>query len=127
MSAEKTLDVLVVSDDAHLRDVATYGFPEAAEVRLAIDSRDAWTMVLERIPDCVVVDLQTGSAGGFNLIRSIHQDARTDGIATLLLLERPQDAWLAQQAGATLTRVKPIEASALVADVCSIIGSADPS
>ncbi len=114
------MDVLVVSDDAHLREVASYGFPEYAEVRLAVDSRDAWTMILDRRPDCVVVDLQTGSSGGFNLVRSIHQDPRTDGIPSLLLLERPQDDWLARQAGATLTRVKPLEASALVADVLSI-------
>ncbi len=122
-----TLDVLVVSDDIHLRDVATFGFPEDAEIRLAVDSRDAWGLILERQPDCVVVDLQTGSAGGFNLIRSIHQDPRTSEISTLLLLERPQDAWLARQAGATMTRVKPVEASTLVADVESIVGPAKPS
>ena len=123
MATDKTLDVLVVSDDAHMRDVATYGFPDHAEVRLAVDSRDALRMVAERNPDCVVVDLQTGSSGGFNLIRSLLQDPATDEIVSLLLLERPQDAWLAKQAGATLTRVKPLEASALVADVLSLTGS----
>lgn len=127
MASHPTLDVLVVSVDTHLRDEASFGFPDDTKVRFAIDSRDALTMIFEDVPDAVIVDLQTGSAGGFNLIRSMRQDARSLDVPSLLLLERPQDAWLAKQAGATLTRVKPLEVSDLVADTLSIATPAKAS
>ena len=127
MAADRALDVLVVSGDSHLREEARFGFPDDVEIRFAVDSRDALKMVFEKAPDAVVVDLQTGSAGGFNLIRSMDQDSRSSGVPSLLLLERPQDAWLARQAGATLTRVKPLEVTDLVADTFSIVQSAEAS
>lgn len=123
MTADPKLLVLVVSDDPLLREEARYGFPEDA-VRFATDSRDALKAVAETVPDVIVVDLQTGSAGGFNLIRSLGQHDKTRGIPALLLLERPQDGWLARQAGATAVRVKPLDVSDLVAETMALVDSA---
>lgn len=121
MAADTELDVLVVSGDPHLREEARFGFPKDTEIRFAHDSRDALAMIFDKSPDAVIVDLQTGSAGGFNLIRSMRQDSRSSKVPSLLLLERPQDAWLARQAGATLARVKPLDVSDLVSDTFSIV------
>ena len=115
MGEESTLSVLLVSDDAHLREVAKFGFGEETDVTLATDSRDAWKVLVERIPDVVVVDLQTGSAGGYNLIREMRELARDT--RTLLLLDRPQDEWLGRQAGADAIRVKPLDPAELVDEV----------
>ena len=120
MPADAKPLVLVVSDDPLLREEARYGFPEDA-VGFAIDSRDALEAVQDKLPEVVVVDLQTGSAGGFNLIRALRQHDRTRDIPTLLLLERPQDAWLARQAGASAVRVKPLEVSDLVAETLGLL------
>lgn len=122
MSAEARPLVLVVSDDPLLREEARYGFPEDA-ICFASDSRDALRMIEDRLPQVVVVDLQTGSAGGFNLIRSLRQHERTRDIPTLLLLERPQDSWLARQAGASGVRVKPLEVSDLVTETLGLLPS----
>ena len=127
MAADPTLNVLFVSEDPHLREEARYGFPQEIGIHFAIDSRDALLAIFEDAPDVVVVDLQTGSAGGFNLVRSMHQDPRAEKVPSLLLIERPQDAWLAKQAGATLTRVKPLDVSDLVADTLSLTDSAKAS
>jgi DNA-binding response OmpR family regulator len=121
------VDVLVVSDDPHLREEARYGFPQDTNVRFAFDSRDALAEIFEDAPDAIVVDLKTGSAGGFNLIRSMRQDSRARNVPSLLLIERPQDAWLAKQAGATLTRVKPLDVLDLVDDTLSIAEPAKAS
>ena len=126
MAAEKKLRILVVSDDPLLREEVRYGYSED-EVSLATDSRDALARVEEGLPDVVVVDLQTGSAGGFNLIRSLRQHKKTREIPVLLLLERPQDEWLARQAGATATRVKPLEVSDLVFETLALVSSAERS
>jgi hypothetical protein len=39
----------------------------------------------------------------------------------MMLLDRDQDRWLAQQAGAKLIRTKPIDTSDLVADALSLL------
>ena len=127
MGNEAKLGVLVVSDDPLVREEAQYCFPEHILVRMATDSRDAWKLVLDDIPDVVVVDLQTGSAGGFDLVKALRQNERTASIPALMLLERPQDAWLAHQAGATATSVKPLEGSELAAEVRAIAASVESS
>ena len=109
------MSVLLVSDDAHLREEAKFGFGEETDVTLATDSRDAAKVLAERIPDVVVVDLQTGSAGGYNLIREMRELARDT--RTRLLLDRPQDEWLGKQAGADAIRVKPLDPAELVDEV----------
>ncbi len=127
MAVDKALDVLVVSSDVHLREEARFGFPDDTQIRFAVDSRDALKMIFDKVPDGVIVDLQTGSAGGFNLIRAMRQDSRAAKVPSLLLLERPQDMWLARQAGATLTRVKPLEVTDLVADTFALVESVEAS
>ena len=115
MGDESKLSILLVSDDAHLREEAKFGFGDETDVILAEDSHDAWKVLAERIPDVVVVDLQTGSAGGYNLIREMHEMDRDT--RTLLLLDRPQDEWLGKQAGADSIRVKPLDPAELVYEV----------
>lgn len=121
MGAESSLSVLVVSDDPHLREEAKFAFRDGVDVTFSRDSRDAWKVIEERIPDVVVVDLQTGSAGGFNLITEMREQART--APTLLLLERPQDEWLGRQAGADVIRVKPLDVADLVEETLALAGS----
>lgn len=118
------LSVLLVTDDPHLREIAEYGFPEDVDVTMVVDSHDALAAMKERIPNVVVVDLQTGSAGGFNLLMEMHEDSLTRAVPTLLLLERSQDEWLAKQAGAAAIRVKPLGTSEFVAETLSAAKSA---
>lgn len=119
MATQKTL--LVVSDDPHLRSEAEFGFPEDVEIELATDGRDGWDRLREGDPpDVVVVDLQTGSAGGFGLVSDMQATDRLKNVPTLVLLEREQDVWLARQAGARAIRVKPLEVTDLVSEVLSL-------
>ena len=120
MPAERKLGVLIVSDDPLIREEARYGFPEEVTVYFAVDSRDASRVLDDEELDVVVVDLQTGSAGGFNLVRGMRQHSRTAEIPALVLLERPQDSWLATQAGASASRVKPLDVSDLVTETLAL-------
>lgn len=115
--------VLVVSDDPHVADEAEFGFAADDVVENAIDSRDALVAARRQRPSVVVVDMQTGSAGGFNLIRALRQDEKLRDVPVLALLERGQDRWLAREAGAQGIRVKPVEVNDLVAEVTAL-GSA---
>ncbi len=113
--------VLVVSDDDGIRDEARFGFAPDLEVALARDARDALRQMEAEVPAVVVIDLHTGSAGGFALCKDMDQDPRLRDVPVLMLLDRDQDRWLAQQAGAKLIRTKPIDSSDLVADTLSLI------
>jgi DNA-binding response OmpR family regulator len=72
-------------------------------------------------PVVVVADIRTGSAGGVGLVRDMKQDGRLQDVPTMMLLERPQDGWLAKTAGADLIRTKPISVEELLRDVASLV------
>lgn len=113
--------ILVVSDDSSVRDEASFAFPSSIEVRLATDGREARGILEEWTPSAVLVDLQTGNEGGFGLARDMHSDSRWSAVPIVILLERDQDKWLANQAGAKLVRVKPIDVGRLVDETLALI------
>lgn len=113
--------VLVVSDDDRIRDEARFGFAPGLGVALARDAREALEQMRVDVPSVVVIDMHTGSAGGFALAKDMGQDPRLVSVPVMMLLDRDQDRWLAQQAGAKLIRTKPIDTSDLVADALSLL------
>ena len=116
--------VLVVSDDPLIHEEARFGFPVDVDIHCSGDAREAVAWMKDVRPAVVVVDIQTGSAGGFSLAREMAQTARLRDVPICMLLEREQDRWLALQAGARLVRLKPIETGDLVSDVLQLARSA---
>lgn len=116
-----TTIVLVVTDDPLIREEMTYGFPSDIRVEIVADSREAMTAMGELDPSVVVVDIQTGSSGGFSLARDMSQHGRLKDVPICMLLERPQDEWLAKEAGAKHLLIKPIGAAELVSVVLGLV------
>ena len=117
-------NVVVVSGDRLIREEASFGFPSGVEIYLAGDAREAVSSMEEMTPSVVVVDIQSGSAGGFALAREMSQIPRLASVPILFLLERTQDEWLARQAGAAGSVVKPIDTEELVELVLGLIPAA---
>lgn len=113
MAGTVTGTVLVVSDDADISDEARFGLPDAVTVETAVDATDAIERLALLRPAVVVVDLQTGNAGGYALARDMSQQPKLAGIPIVMIIEREQDRWIAGQAGAAVTLRKPLEAGAL--------------
>ncbi|MFN2594934.1 MAG: hypothetical protein ABR579_08625, partial [Actinomycetota bacterium] len=67
--------------------------------------------------------LQTGSSGGFGLLKEIQQDSRISAAPAVMILERGQDGWLAKQAGAQLILTKPAPAERVVAGALSLLSA----
>ncbi|MGH2806331.1 MAG: response regulator [Actinomycetota bacterium] len=111
----------MVSTDAVLRQEARFGFPDDFELCYATDARDARGALDGTQPALVIVDLRSGNAGGFVVARELDQVSKLADVPVLMLLQRPQDSWLAGQAGADLYRTKPIDTADLVADALSLI------
>lgn len=118
--------LLVVSDDPEVAYELRFGLPGGIEVASAHDARDAIDKLASLTPRAVVVDLQTGNAGGFALARDMSQIARLAAIPVIVLLEREADSWLADQAGATLALKKPVDGSVLLAAVSSVLDEKTP-
>lgn len=113
--------VLVISDDDGILQDAKFGFPAGVEVVTARDGREASRSIETMVPSVAVVEIRTGSAGGFNFARTMRQRASTGDVPILMILERAQDEWLAQQAGANKTCIQPVETSELVAETLALI------
>jgi DNA-binding response OmpR family regulator len=118
-ASEERIKLLVVTDNKPVREELEFGFPEPVEVEFAHDARDAWRRLNEDgAPiSAVVVDLQTGAAGGFSLAHDMKAVRALAGIPIVILLEREQDAWLARQAGARSALLKPVTASQVLASL----------
>ena len=119
----KPLSILVVSDDPHVREEARYSFPVETSVKSATEARAAWRTLHEAAFSAVVVDMQTGSAGGYALARDMSQSSRFERVPVVMLLERPQDAWLARTAGAAAYLVKPLSSGELAGAALSVVAS----
>lgn len=118
--------LLVVSDDPDVSEELSFGLPGGIEVASAGDAREAIEKLASLTPRAVVVDLQTGSAGGFALARDMSQIARLASIPVIVLLERDADRWLADQAGAAMSLKKPVDGSVLLAAVSSVLDQKTP-
>lgn len=121
---DPTRGILVVTSDAHLAMETELAFPEDFDVVVCRDAREAWRELGSWTPAVVIVDLLSGSAGGFALGRDMSQDARLTRVPIFMILDRHQDEWLARQAGASISRTKPIDVSELVAESLSLMGDA---
>ena len=117
-----TRGVLVVTGDPALRQEAPFSFPPDFDVVVVRDARAAWAELNEWTPAVVVVDLLTGSAGGFALGSDMAQDRRLANVPMLMLIDRHQDEWLARQAGADAIRTKPIDTAELVSSALDLVG-----
>ncbi len=116
----ESLRVLVVTGDEQVQEEVRFGFPRGIEVSILSDAREAWEWMHDKTPSVAVVDIQTGSAGGFGLARDMAQDPKLAAVPILMLIERRQDEWLADQAGATSHRIKPVDADELVGEVLAL-------
>jgi len=117
---ERSQAVLVVSDRPPLSPEIAYAFPDDVTVLFAVDASEAMRLMTEVTPSVVVSDIRTGNAGGYGLSREMNSNERLRAVPRLILLERREDSWLAQQAGATRYRVMPISDDELVEEALSL-------
>ncbi|MGP4113074.1 hypothetical protein ACTWP5_19445 [Streptomyces sp. 4N509B] len=130
---QRTATVLVYSDDVNTRE----------QVRLAAGRRPAPDAPLVEYVECatlpaVLSELEAGGidvcvldgeavpAGGMGVCRQI-KDEIFDCPPVLLLIGRPQDAWLATWSRAEAAIPHPVDPSALAAALASLLRERLPS
>ncbi|MEX2503781.1 MAG: response regulator [Egicoccus sp.] len=79
--------------------------------------------------DVIVIDGDMRPRGGFAILYDLRQQAALEGftpLPALVMVERSQDAWLADWAGASATLIKPVDPFELSRCVKELVGATAP-
>lgn len=114
------MDVLLVASDPATRDLMRLAVV-SLERRLgeplrfleAPDGERGAEVAFRERPDVVVADEISSRAGAFALARDLRGATEPYPGAIVILLDRRQDAWLAEWSGADAWYVKPVDPFAL--------------
>ncbi len=113
--------VLVVDDNADMRDYVIRLLSDGYEVEAAGDGAAALHAVRNRPPDLVLTDVMMPGVDGFELLRALRADPRTAHIPVIMLTARAgeESAVDGLAAGADDYLVKPFSARELLARIRS--------
>lgn len=108
LSAESPL-VLVVEDDAELRNFIADELSTYYQVMTAADGKIGWALAQAELPDVVISDVAMPNMDGFQLTYHLKTHPTTDHIAVLLLTSKTEekDVMKGLQQGADVYLPKP--------------------
>jgi two-component system response regulator MtrA len=113
--------VLLVEDDASIREIASLGLKNAGfRVTGAVDGREGLTRALHDPFDVVILDVMLPSLDGFEVCREIRKQSR---VPILMLTARTDtiDVVVGLESGADDYVTKPFEMAELVARVRAVL------
>lgn len=120
------MTVLVVEDDADIRELVALSLRQAGFAVLAQSNGEAALAVaLAEQPDLVILDWMMPRMSGVEVCRALRADPRGQHIPVLVLTSRAQevDIDLGFDAGANDYMVKPFRARELVSRVESLVAA----
>jgi diguanylate cyclase (GGDEF)-like protein len=126
--AEARNEILVVEDDAFLARLLDVELSSSGyTTRVAHDGEEALEAALERCPDLVLADVMMPKMDGFELVRRLRADPRTEAVSIILLTARGQqaDKLAGLSAGADDYIVKPFDNEELLARVAGVLRRAE--
>jgi signal transduction histidine kinase/DNA-binding response OmpR family regulator len=120
-TTERQPCILVVDDDANIRELLTQEFTEAGyAVATAADGRAAVQEVRRRRPDLVVLDVMMPEMNGFDVAAVLRNDPETADIP-IVILSIVQDRERGFRLGVDRYLTKPIDTDLLFKEVGSLL------
>ena len=128
MSTMRRMKALLVSPDARTRELMALvvrsierrvGAP--IEFLEASDGVAGIRRARREHPDVIVADEIASRAGAFALAMDLRNDDHPFPGAIVVLLDRPQDAWLAKWSGADAWFVKPVDPFAIADRILELV------
>ncbi|MVM35899.1 response regulator [Spirosoma sp. HMF4905] len=83
--SDNTPLVLVVEDNAELREFIVAELATTYRIRSAANGYEGWVVAKEELPDVIISDLMMPRLDGYELISQLKADPATDHIAVILL------------------------------------------
>jgi signal transduction histidine kinase/DNA-binding response OmpR family regulator len=120
-TSERQPRILVVDDDANIRELLSQEFVEAGyEVQLAGNGREAVAAVRQQRPDLVVLDVMMPEMNGFDVAAVLKNDPATMDIP-IVILSIVQDLERGFRLGVDRYLTKPIDTDLLFREVGMLI------
>lgn len=121
------IKVLVVEDDADVRQLLSWSLEERHAIVVSASSVDeALTLLAIERPDVILSDIGMPDRDGFSLIRAVRGlDARDGGqtpAVALTAFAHPEDRTRALLAGYQFHLAKPVDAGELIAAIAALAG-----
>ncbi|BAY11417.1 ATP-binding protein [Calothrix sp. NIES-2098] len=119
LSLPSAARVLIIDDNADMRDYLTRILSDRVEVQAVADGAAALATLNGRMPDLVLSDVMMPGLDGFELLKALRADPRTKEIPIILLSARAEEESVIEglQAGADDYLIKPFSATELVTRV----------
>jgi CheY-like chemotaxis protein len=120
-TAQRQPRILVVDDDANIRELLSQEFVEAGyEVGAASNGREAVAMVRRERPDLIVLDVMMPEMNGFDVAAVLKNDPQTMDIP-IVILSIVQDRDRGFRLGVDRYLTKPIDTDLLFREVGALI------
>ena len=122
--------VLIVEDEAPLRELLTYNLQRAGfDVEQAFDGDQATDLVAERTPDLILLDWMLPHTSGIELCRQFRRKAETANVPIIMLTARAEesDRLRGLNTGADDYVTKPFSVEELIARMRAVLRRVRPA
>ena len=116
--------VLVVDDEAPLRELIVVTLGEAFECKEAADGEQALAMVIAEPPDLVFLDVMLPGMSGIDVLRAMRANPDLSDVAVVVVSawQGPQDVAAALESGADGFLEKPFRVDELASVARGLVG-----
>jgi signal transduction histidine kinase/ligand-binding sensor domain-containing protein/DNA-binding response OmpR family regulator len=124
-NVEKVYTVLIVEDNAELRNYLKQELSNTYKVIVALNGKRGYEMAIEKLPDLIVTDVIMPVMDGLQLCKKIKGDLKTSHIPLLMLSAKAmvKDRLEGIDSGADLYLSKPFEMDILKSSLAQLITS----
>jgi two-component system alkaline phosphatase synthesis response regulator PhoP len=128
----KTMKILIVDDEPHLRTLIQQTLEEledeGVDLFMASNGEDALETIRQEEPNLVFLDVMMPKKNGFDVCNAVKNEMGLGHIHIILLTAKGQefDRQRGHEVGADLYMTKPFDPDALVAKARSVLGLTAP-
>ena len=116
--------IIVVDDDKEIREIVTFVLSRHDfEVAAASNGRQLQQLLLQQLPDLVILDIMMPGEDGYQLFRSLRSDQQTRSIPVIIMTAHAEDIYerISVDLGAAEHMTKPFHPFELVERVKALL------
>jgi phosphate regulon transcriptional regulator PhoB len=122
--------IFVVEDDPDIAELLQFNLDkEGYEVKIEADGEKAYDMILNKVPDLLILDLNLPGLSGIEICKYLRENARTKSLPIMMLTARTQeiDKIIGFEIGADDYITKPFSVREVIARINALLRRARPA